>query len=69
MGNAQGLVEAFLKAIRLADYDQMLALVDQMAARDEPLGRRFRQWVQKFDYDTLLKVLSPNINNEKEIHE
>jgi PAS domain S-box-containing protein len=64
-----GLVEAFLKAIRLADYDQMLALVDQMAARDEPLGRRFRQWVQKFDYDTLLKVLSPNINNEKEIHE
>ena len=40
-----------------AEYDQMLALVEQVAARDESLGARLRQLVKKFDYATLQKLL------------
>ena len=51
------LVEQLREATSRADYDQMLALVDQMAARNETISRQLRQLVERFDYVTLQKVL------------
>ena len=51
------LVEQLREATSRADYDQMLALVEQMAARNETISRQLRQLVERFDYVTLQKVL------------
>ncbi len=51
------LVEQLSEATSRADYDQMLALVEQMAARNETISRQLRQLVERFDYVTLQKVL------------
>ena len=47
------LVNQLRKATTLADYDQMLTLVGQMAAHNETLSRQLRQLVKRFDYSTL----------------
>ncbi len=52
------LVNQLRKATNLADYDQMLTLVGQMAAHNETLSRQLRQLVKRFDYSTLQKVLA-----------
>jgi DNA-binding response OmpR family regulator len=51
------LVTALREVILRADYDQMLILVDQIAVRDECLGRQLRQLVLRFDYDALRTVV------------
>jgi PAS domain S-box-containing protein len=54
----EALVAALRAATGRADYDQMLILVDEIAAQDESLGQQLRQLVQGFDYGELQKVLS-----------
>jgi PAS domain S-box-containing protein len=54
------LLEALRQAARRAEYDEMLALVDQVAARDERLGQLLSQSVKCFDYGTLHSLLAPN---------
>ena len=51
------LVKQLSEATILADYDQMLALVNMMAAHNETISRQLRQLVERFDYITLQKVL------------
>ena len=51
------LVNQLREATSRADYDQMLALVEQMAAHNEAISRQLRQLVERFDYNTLQKVL------------
>jgi len=50
-------VKQLREATILADYDQMLALVNTMAAHNETISRQLRQLVERFDYITLQKVL------------
>jgi PAS domain S-box-containing protein len=52
------LVNQLSEAIILADYDQMLALVEQMAASNKTISRQLRHLVERFDYITLQKVLA-----------
>jgi CheY-like chemotaxis protein len=52
------LVNQLREATSRADYDQMLALVEQMAVHNETISRQLRQLVERFDYNTLLKVLA-----------
>jgi DNA-binding response OmpR family regulator len=55
------LVDALYEATRRADYDEMLALTDQVGTRDALLGRRLRQLVVDYDYNTLQNILSNSI--------
>ena len=52
------LVNQLRKATKRANYDQMLALVEQMAAHNQTISRQLRQLVERFDYITLQKMLS-----------
>ena len=52
------LVNQLREATSRADYDQMLALVEQMAVHNETISRQLRQLVERFDYNTLQKVLA-----------
>ena len=52
------LVNQLREATSLADYEQMLALVKEMAAHNETISRQLRQLVARFDYVTLQKVLA-----------
>ena len=52
------LVAALREATCRADYQQMLALTEPAATHDERLGRRLRQLVKRFDYNTLHELLA-----------
>ena len=52
------LVNQLREAIKRANYDQMLALVNTMAAHNETISVQLRQLVERFDYLTLQKVLT-----------
>ena len=52
------LVDSLYEAVCVADYDRMLALTAQLASQDEDLGRRLRQLVERFEYETLQTALS-----------
>ena len=52
------LVDQLREATILADYDQMLTLVEEMAACNQTISRQLRQLVERFDYVTLQKVLT-----------
>jgi two-component system sensor histidine kinase/response regulator len=52
------LVAELRDAISRAAFDQMLDLAGQVAALNEPLGRRMQQLVEQFDYRTLQKMLA-----------
>lgn len=47
------------KALVAADYYELLDLTNQVASRDDPLGRRLRALVEQLDYATLDKLLNP----------
>jgi len=49
------------EAICRGEYNKMLALVDQIAAREERLGRRLRQLVERFDYGILQQILATRL--------
>lgn len=57
------LVESLRVAIRRADYDQMLALVEELGHYDAPLGRQMGHLVRKFEYATLQRLLAPPSND------
>jgi PAS domain S-box-containing protein len=46
------------EAVSRADYERMLGIIEQVAARDASLGRRLRQLVERFNYSALKSVLS-----------
>ena len=52
-----GLVGELLAASERAEYDQLLALADQVAQVNEPLARRLRARVEEFDYAGLQALL------------
>ena len=52
------LVQQLRDAVAAAEYDQMLALTTEVATRNEPLGRQLCQWVERYEYNALLAVLS-----------
>jgi PAS domain S-box-containing protein len=54
------LVQRLHDATVRAEFEQMLALTDLVAAQDEALGRQLRQLVDRYDYATLQQVLSQN---------
>ena len=51
------LSQALREATQRAGYDQMLALVDQVAAWDVTLGRQLRGLVERFDYGAIQEIL------------
>ena len=53
------LVAALREATYRAEYDQMLAWVDQISSRDEQLGQRLRELMTKFAFGTLLRYWAP----------
>ena len=57
-GLPKELVTALREAVCRAEYDQMLILVDQVAALDGSLGLQLRSLVQRFDYVGIQKVLA-----------
>jgi signal transduction histidine kinase/CheY-like chemotaxis protein len=60
-GLPETLVAELREAICRGEYDKMLALVDQIAAREERLGRRLRQLVERFDYGVLQQILETRV--------
>jgi PAS domain S-box-containing protein len=56
----ENLVESLRAAIRRADYDQMLSLVEELGQYDAPLGRQMSHLVRKFEYATLQRLLAPS---------
>ena len=58
------LVDALRDATCRAKFNQMLALTDQVATVDEPLGRRLRQLVEGFEFGALQTLLDQNKPNK-----
>ena len=52
------LVIRLREATRQADYYRMIALADQIEARNGSIGRQLRQMVERFDYEELDRMLS-----------
>ena len=52
------LVDQLREAACRAHYGQLLALVEQVAARNGTLGDRFRMLVKRFDYEALQTILA-----------
>ena len=53
------LRDALRKATSRAEYEQMLTLADQAAIHDPGLGQALRRMIEKFDYATLQRILTP----------
>jgi CheY-like chemotaxis protein len=53
------LHNALRGAVVAADYDELLALVTEVAEFDEPLSRRLRELTERYDYDALATLLQP----------
>ena len=51
------LVNQLYEATCRAEYDLMLSIVDQIAARETSIGQRLRQLVEQFDYASLQEIL------------
>ncbi len=58
------LVDALREATCRAKFNQMLALTDQVATVDGPLGRRLRQLVEGFEFGALQTLLDQNKPNK-----
>jgi two-component system sensor histidine kinase/response regulator len=54
------LVERLHDATVRAEFGQMLALADLVAAHEEALGRKLRHLVESYEYSALLTLLSQN---------
>ena len=53
------LRDALREATCRAEYEQMLALANQAASHDPRLGHQLRHLIEKFDYSTLQRLLTP----------
>ena len=53
------LRDALREATCRAEYEQMLALANQAASHDSRLGHQLRHLIEKFDYSTLQRLLTP----------
>ena len=54
----EAMRDEFRSALARADLDQLLSLVDRVAATDLPLGEGLRGLVNDFDYERLLALMS-----------
>jgi len=53
------LIGRMRKAAMNADLDQLLTLTDEVAHYDSRIAQRLRQFLDAFDYQSLLDVLQP----------
>jgi len=51
------LVSALHAAVDVADYEESMALLDEVSDRDRVLGQQLRGLVQRYEYDALLRLL------------
>lgn len=59
-GLPEELLSALRKALTAADYDKMMALLNQAGLLDEALNRGLRELIESYDYTALDALLNPD---------